>query len=189
MRPYIYGMTGERDKYWAYRQAGTGRAFRIIPSGKTGWAILALTMVLTIVGSWMVAAGLTGLSPRPELAWIGAASMAGGAGLLFYTLKFKTDYTTGLPGSVMLLAKFFHPDALSHGGTVEQVLSEFLSKAGPKNLHKVQAFMAESLANCDSETLQMLWDRADSGLDFEDGTPEFFRQVVAFDPSAQNVRR
>lgn len=82
------------EKHWAYRQPNTNKwAFRVVPKGKVGWTVLGMTLVLQLLGSWTLAAGLTGLTGIPSLTLIGGVALATGIFLLIYTLKFKTDYS------------------------------------------------------------------------------------------------
>ena len=86
-----------------------------------------------------------------------------------------------IPVSVKSLALFFHQDALYGDRTVEEVLSDFAYNGGEQALRDAQRFMAESLATGDVALMEEQWLLADSALDFEENTPEFFQKVVDFD--------
>jgi len=88
-----------------------------------------------------------------------------------------------LPRSVLLLAQYFHPDSLDGDQAVEDVLCLFTHAHGAKHIAKVQQFMAKSLASGDERLMRDQWEKAESAIDFEDHTTEFFRQVVNFDPA------
>ena len=88
-----------------------------------------------------------------------------------------------LPRSLLLLAQYFHQDALEGNRTVENILCEFTFKHGEKHIREIQRFMATSLANEDAETMEEQWEQADSAIDFERDTPQFFQRVVDFDPA------
>ena len=88
-----------------------------------------------------------------------------------------------IPNILYIFAQLFHPDALDNGCTVEDVLCEFTIKYGNGSMRKVQKLMAESLASGDINIMEDLWQTADSGIDFEDATDEFFQKVVDFDLS------
>ena len=88
------------------------------------------------------------------------------------------------PKALNRLALFFHIDALAHGRTIEAVLCEFTRKSGVRSMRKVQSFMAESLATGDLDLMIEQWENADSSIDFEEDTAQFFQRVVDFDAKA-----
>jgi len=47
--------------------------------------------------------------------------------------------------------------------------------------------MSDSLAVNDENAIQDQWEKAGSGIDFEDYTSEFFRIVVGFDPTPDSL--
>jgi len=89
--------------------------------------------------------------------------------------------TSDIPNSLRLLGAYIGQDAFYEDETVEHILCDMIYGHGVDPLIEVQKYLANCLKNDTLAEMEQKWEEADSAIDFEEGTREFFEKVVNFD--------